>query len=200
MSNENAFWVNSGVYNPAYIANGACRQPDLFQYHAPMTDDAELRLDRYLTDDRLTAEQKGLLARARQSLADEGFYAYGMLNENQQWVVAVDDEQGQADVRLADDVYVIELRGVSPGLFSEEESEWRRRALERLARRVIPNIARGMLEPNQSANWSETEEGVVVGMTFRLPFTEFAEIGRFVRHALPQLDDLITGVESQLRS
>lgn len=165
-----------------------------------MNDETALRLDRYLADDRLTTEQKALLARARQSLADEGFYAYGMLDDKQRWVVAIDDELGQADVRLDDDVYVIELRGVSPGLFSEEESEWRRRALERLARRVIPNIARGILESNQSANWSETEEGVTVGITFRLPISESAEIGAFVRRALPAIDELITEVESQLRS
>ncbi len=171
-----------------------------FRYHAPMIDESRLRLDRYLSDDRLTPEQKALLAQARQSLSDAGFYAYGLLDDQQRWVVAIDDEQGQADVRLADDSYVIELRGVSPGLFSEEENEWRRRALERLAKRVIPNIARGMLEANQSASWSETEEGVSVGMTFRLPFAEAAEIGAFVRRVLPELDDLITGVESQLRS
>src|SRR5215218_5881970 len=100
-----------------------------------MTDDINPRLERYLADDRLTLEHKALLAQARQSLADAGFYAYGMLNEPQQWVVAIDDEQGQADIRLEDDMFVIEIRGVSPGLFSEEESEWRRRALERLARR-----------------------------------------------------------------
>lgn len=171
-----------------------------FQYHAPMNDEATFRLDRYLADNRLTAEQKALLAHARQSLADEGFYAYGLLDEKQQWVVAVDDEQGQADVRLADDGFVIELRGVSPGLFSEEENEWRRRALERLARRVIPNIARGMLDAHQSASWSDTEEGVMVSVSFRLPYSESASIGQFVRAALPELDDLITGVESQLRS
>ena|SRR5918993_4581049 len=165
-----------------------------------MTDDINPRLARYLTDDRLTPEQKALLALARQSLVDEGFYAYGMLNDRQQWVVAIDDELGQADVRLEDDAYVIQLRGVSPGLFSEEESEWRRRALERLARRVIPNIARGMLEPNQAATWSENEEGVAVGVTYRLPFEQGAEIGPFVRAALPQIDDLVTEVESQLRS
>ena len=165
-----------------------------------MTDEFNPRLDRYLADDRLTADQKSLLARARQSLADEGFYAYGMLDDRQQWVVAVDDEQGQADVRLDDDAFVIEIRGVSPGLFSEEESEWRRRALERLARRVIPNVARGMLEPNQTASWSEHDEGVAVGMTFTLPFDQAADIGPFVRAALPRIDDLVTEVESQLRS
>jgi hypothetical protein len=89
---------------------------------------------------------------------------------------------------------------VSPGLFSEEESEWRRRALERLARRVIPNVARGMLEPNQSASWSENDEGVAVGMTFRLPLSQADSIGAFVRRALPEIDDLVTEVESQLRS
>ena len=165
-----------------------------------MNDEPNLKLDRYLADDRLTAEQKALLARARQSLADEGFYAYGMLNDRQQWVVAIDDELGQADVRLDEASYVIELRGVSPGLFSEEESEWRRRALERLARRVIPNVARGMLEPNQTASWSENDEGVAVGMTFRLPLSQGDEIGSFVRQALPEIDDLVTEVESQLRS
>jgi hypothetical protein len=167
-----------------------------------MTDEPNLRLDRYLADDRLTAEQKALLARARQSLADEGFYAYGMLDDKQQWVVAIDDELGQADVRLDEqnDAYVIEFRGVSPGLFSEEESEWRRRALERLARRVIPNVARGMLEPNQTASWSETEEGVAVGMVFRMPLSDGNKIGAFVRRTLPEIDDLVTEVESQLRS
>lgn len=165
-----------------------------------MTDESNLRLDRYLADDRLTPAEKSLLANARQSLADEGFYAYGMLDDKQRWVVAIDDEQGQADVRVENDAYVIELRGVSPGLFSEEESEWRRRALERLARRVIPNVARGMLEANQTASWSETDEGVAVGMTFRLPLSEAAEIGPFVRQALPEIDDLVTEVESQLRS
>lgn len=165
-----------------------------------MTEDPNLRLDRYLADDRLTTEQKAELARARQSLADAGFYAYGMLDERQQWVVAIDDELGQADVRVEDDHYVIELRGVSPGLFSEEESEWRRRALERLARRVIPNVARGMLEPNQTAAWSENDEGVAVGMTFRLPLSQADDIGEFVRRALPEIDDLVTEVESQLRS
>ncbi|MCA9858984.1 MAG: hypothetical protein KC438_04640 [Thermomicrobiales bacterium] len=165
-----------------------------------MHDQPNLRLDRYLADDRLTAEQKALLANARQSLADEGFYAYGMLDDQQRWVVAVDDEQGQADVRLEDDEFVIELRGVSPGLFSEEESEWRRRALERLARRVIPNVARGMLEANESASWSEADEGVAVGMTYRIPIANAGQIGPFVREALPAIDDLVTQVESQLRS
>ncbi|MEZ4666135.1 MAG: hypothetical protein R2835_05740 [Thermomicrobiales bacterium] len=165
-----------------------------------MSDTSISRLDRYLADDRLTPDQKALLARARQSLVDEGFYAYGMLDERQQWVVAVDDELGQADVRLDADAYVIEIRGVSPGLFSEEESEWRRRALERLARRVIPNVARGMLEPNQTASWSDNDQGVAVGVTYRLPFEQSNNIGPFVRAALPRIDDLVTEVESQLRS
>lgn len=165
-----------------------------------MTDDDNPRLDRYLADDRLTQVQKSLLAEARQALADEGFYAYGMLDDRQQWVVAIDDELGQADVRLEDDHYVIEIKGVSPGLFSEEESEWRRRALERLARRVIPNVSRGMLESNESASWSEQDEGVAVGMVYTLPYSRADEIGRFVRQMLPRLDDLVTEVESQLRS
>ena len=165
-----------------------------------MIDDINPRLERYLADDRLTPEQKALLAQARQSLADEGFYAYGMLNDRQEWVVAIDDERGQADVRLEDGAFVVELRGVSPGLFSEEESEWRRRALERLARRVIPNVARGMLEPNQTASWSEQEQGVSVGMTFAFPFDRADDIGPFVREMLPRIDDLVTEVESQLRS
>ncbi len=165
-----------------------------------MTDDYNPKLDRYLADDRLTQEEKAHLAQARQSLADAGFYAYGMLNDRQQWVVAIDDELGQADVWLDGSDFVIELSGISPGLFSEEESEWRRRALERLARRVIPNVARGMLEANETASWSEHDAGVRVGMTYRLPFEQAAEIGAFVREILPRIDDLVTEVESQLRS
>ncbi len=165
-----------------------------------MTDDINPRLERFLSDDRLTSEEKALLAQARQSLADAGFYAYGMLNERQQWIVAIDDERGRADVWLEDEGFVIEITGVSPGLFSEEESEWRRRALERLARRVIPNVARGMLDPSQTAHWSDPDEGVAVGMTYRLPFERAADIGPFVQERLPLIDDLVTEVESQLRS
>ncbi len=165
-----------------------------------MNEDINPRLERYLTDSRLTQDQKKHLAQARQSLADEGYYAYGMLDDRQRWVVAIDDEQGQADVGLEDEGFVIEIRGVSPGLFSEEESEWRRRALERLARRVIPNVARGLLDPNQSASWSENEEGVAVGMTYRVPFDRSTDIGPLVREALSRIDDLVTEVESQLRS
>lgn len=165
-----------------------------------MTDDINPRLERYLADSKLSPEEKALLAQARQSLADEGFYSYGMLDEQQRWVVAIDDERGQADVRVEDGQFVIEIRGVSPGLFSEEESEWRRRALERLAKRVIPNVARGMLEPNQSASWSEHDEGVAVGMTYTIPLDRAADIGPFVQQALPTIDDLVTLVESQLRS
>ena len=134
------------------------------------------------------------------SLERAGFYAYGTFDDQRRWTIAVDDELGRVDVRIGDDGFAIEMWATSPGLFVEEENDWRRRAHERLARMTIPNIARGMLAPHQSANWDEVEQGVCVRVRYDLPFTRADQVGAFVREHLPELDDLLTKVESQIFS
>lgn len=138
------------------------------------------------------------LEAVRQSLVDAGFYAYGTLDDQNRWTIAVDDEEGRADVRIGPDGYEVELRATSPGLYADEESEWRRQSRSRLARISIPNIARGFLEPHQHATWDEVEQGVSVSETYQLPFTRAADIGQFVRTNLPTLELVLARIEAQL--
>jgi hypothetical protein len=134
------------------------------------------------------------------SLELAGFYAYGTFDEQQRWTIAVDDELGRVGVRIGPDGFVIEMWATSPGLFAEEENDWRRRAHERLARMTIPNVARGMLAEHQIAYWDEVEHGVGVRVEYELPFTRAQQIGAFVREHLPELESLLTIVESQIVS
>src|SRR5215218_5545301 len=136
----------------------------------------------------------------QRSLTDAGFYAYGTFDDQHRWTIAVDDEAGRVDVRVGPDGFVVELWASSPGLFADEENEWRRRALERLARMTIPNISQGQLEPHQTASWDEIDHGVAVRLHYELPFTQGETIGPFVRAHFPELDDLLTFVESRITS
>jgi hypothetical protein len=136
----------------------------------------------------------------KESLERAGFYAYGTFDEQQRWSIAVDDELGRVGVRIGPDGFVIEMWATSPGLFAEEENDWRRRAHERLARMTIPNIARGMLAEHQTAFWDEVEQGVCVRVHYELPFTRAPQVGAFVREHLPELETLLTQVESQIVS
>jgi hypothetical protein len=101
-------------------------------------------------------------------------------------------------VRVGKDGFEVELWATSPGLYAEVENEWRRRAMERLARMTIPRIAQGMLEPYQSAEWDEVDHGVGVRITFEIPFTRAGDIGSIVKTRLPELEELLTFVESQI--
>lgn len=136
----------------------------------------------------------------RRSLTDAGFYAYGTFDDQHRWTIAVDDEAGRVDVRVGSDGFVVELWASSPGLFAEEQNEWRRRALERLARMTIPNISRGQLEPHQTATWDEVDHGVAVRLHYELPFTRAESVGAFVRTHLSELDEVLTLVESRVTS
>jgi hypothetical protein len=149
--------------------------------------------------DEIITARKALLP-VEQSLRDAGFYAYGTFDDQHRWSVAADDEAGRIDVRVGRDGYEIELWATSPGLYAEIENEWRRRAMERLARMTIPRIAQGMLELYQSAEWDEVDHGVGVRITFEVPFTRGNDIGSIVRSRLPELDELLTFVESQVGS
>ncbi len=134
------------------------------------------------------------------SLERAGFYAYGTFDDQQRWTVAVDDELGRVGVYIGADGFVVEMWATSPGLFSEEENDWRRRAHERLARMTIQNVARGAFASHQSAYWDEVDHGVGVRTRYELPFTRAPQVGAFVREHLPELEDLITLIEFQIVS
>lgn len=147
--------------------------------------------------DELARAQRAL-APVKASLERQGFYAYGSLDDQQRWSIAVDDEVGRIDVRIGGDGFVVELWGSSPGLYSDEDNEWRRRVQQRLARMTIANVSRGMLQPHQSAMWDDVEQGVAVRITYEMPFTRAEQVGAFVREHLPELEEVIGFVESQL--
>lgn len=134
----------------------------------------------------------------KESLERAGFYAYGTFDDQQRWSIAADDELGHVGVRVGADGFVLDIWSSSPGLFADEENDWRRRAHERLARMTIPNVARGMLAPHQTAWWDEVEQGVSVRATYELPFTRAPQVGPFVREHLPELEEMLTLVESQI--
>jgi hypothetical protein len=82
----------------------------------------------------------------------------------------------------------------------DEDSDWRRQALERLARRAVPNIARGILAENESATWNEDDRGVSVCITDAIPLEEAHRVPVIARQSLNSLDELLTRVESELRT
>jgi len=147
--------------------------------------------------DRLEEDQR-TLEPVRQALREDGFWAYGTIDESNRWSIAVDDEIGRVDVRIGRDGYEIEMRASSPGLYAEEDSPWRRQSRARLARIQIPRIARGYLEAHQNAMWDEEIEGVTVVETVEMPFHRAADIPGFVRKRLPEIEDLVTMIEREL--
>ena len=152
-----------------------------------------------LIDDpeRLARDQQ-TLAPVRTSLIDAGYYAYGMIDEQNRWSIAVDDETGRVDVRIGRDGLEVVFWASSPGLYVEENNEWRRQSRARLVRMTLPGIARGFLEPHQTAKWDDTEQGIAVTETYELPFNRLQDVGPFVREHLPKLEDLLVMIERQL--
>ncbi len=144
------------------------------------------------------ANARRALAPVQVSLEAAGFYAYGTVDDQNRWTIAADDEAGRVDVRVGEDGFAVELWATSPGMYVEEENEFRRRALERLARMTIPSVARGFLAPHQSAWWDEVEHGVAVRLSYGLPFAQAAAVGGFVREKLAELEQLLGFVESQV--
>ena len=149
--------------------------------------------------DAIAAARRALKP-VQRSLSEAGFYAYGTLDDQHRWTIAADDEAGRIDVRLGDDGFEVVLWASSPGLYAEEENEFRCRALERLARITIPNIARGFLQPHQHATWDEVDQGVAVQLRYQLPFARVDDVGAFVRQILPELEELLSFVETQVAS
>lgn len=146
------------------------------------------------------ARAREALAPVRESLERAGFYAYGTVDDENRWTISADDEAGHVDARVGTDGFQVDLWTTSPGLFSEEENDFRRRAMERLARMTLPSIQQGFLAPHQAAWWDETEHGPAVRIRYELPFTRADDAGPFVREHLPELEQLIGFIESQVAS
>jgi hypothetical protein len=150
-------------------------------------------------------DSRDSLARAREALAPvqaaleaAGFYAYGTVDTEHRWVISADDEAGHVDVRVGRDGFQVDLWTTSPGLFLEEENEFRRRAMERLARRTLPAVEKGFLDPHQAAWWDESEGGPAARVRYELPFVRAADAGAFVRERMPELERLIAFIETQV--
>jgi hypothetical protein len=144
------------------------------------------------------ASDRRALDPLREVLAAVGFWAYGTIDDEGRWTVAADDEAGHVDVRVGADGFAIDLWATSPGLFADEENDFRRRTRERLVRMTLPAINRGLLAEHQSARWDETEGGVQVRLHYELPFTRRDDIGEFVRDKLLELEETLTFVEQRV--
>lgn len=153
--------------------------------------------DSLLPDESIAADRQTLLP-VLYSLKAAGYYAYGMLDENNRWTIAADDELGRIDVRVGQDGYEVVLGMSSPGLYADEESPYKQASRSRLARIAIPRITRGFLEPHQTARWDDIDQGVAVAEHYELPFARADAIGEFVRENHPKLEDLLTLIEQQL--
>lgn len=148
-------------------------------------------------DETIITDRKALEP-VLQSLKDAGYYAYGMVNEENTWIIAADDEIGRIDVRVGRDGFEVILWMSSPGMYADEESPWKQASLARLARISLPRISRGFLEPHQTASWDDVDQGVAVSEHYELPFTRSGDVGTFVREQHPELEDLLTAIERQL--
>ncbi len=143
---------------------------------------------------------RALLVPVKASMEAAGFYAYSTINQDQRLEVASDDEEGRFDIWVEGETYVITLWASSPGLFMDEENQWRRRAMERLARITIPRVAEGQLADHQQAMWDEDDRGVAVRLTFRLPLARAVDVGPFIRSRIPELNEVLEYVERQVAS
>ncbi len=151
-----------------------------------------------LISEKMLADDRQALEPVLKSLKQAGYYAYGMVNDENEWTIAADDELGRIDVKVGRDGFEVILWMSSPGRYADEESPWKQASRSRLARISLPRIARGFLQPHQTATWDEVDQGVAVSEHYELPFTRAADIGQFVRANHPKLEDLLTLIERQL--
>jgi hypothetical protein len=131
---------------------------------------------------------------------DAGFYAYRTLDDENNWCVACDLEEGHIDIRIGDDGYELDVWATSPGLFIEEEDTRRRHALERLARVSLPGIRRGLLEENQTIEWDENERGLTLRSRFILPFSINERMPSVALQQLGELNDALSVIERRIAS
>jgi hypothetical protein len=164
-------------------------------------DDEESVEGTLLPEIREQNEQaRSLLVPVKESMDAAGFYTYSTINQDQRLEIASDDEEGRFDIWVEGETYLITLWASSPGLFMDEENQWRRRAMERLARITIPRVAEGQLADHQEAMWDEEDHGVAVRLTYRLPLARAVDVGPFVRSRIPELNEVLEYVERQVAS
>jgi hypothetical protein len=171
-------------------------KPDPYEARYGPEDSLETVIDLDRADEIVRA--RSVLAPVQRSMKEAGFYAYGVFDQQQRWTIASDDEAGRFDIRLEGSDLVVSLWLSSPGKFVEVENDWRRRALERLTRMTLPNVARGYLESNQEALWDEVDQGIAVRITYRMPIERAEFVGDFVRDHIPDLERLLEFVEQQV--
>ena len=87
--------------------------------------------------------------------------------------------------------------GDRTGSLQREENDFRRRAMERLARMTIPAVRQGFLAPHQFAWWDESEGGPGARIRYELPFTAADQAGIFAREHLPELEKLLDFIAAQ---
>lgn len=132
------------------------------------------------------------------SLEAVGLYAYITLDDENQWTVASDDEAGRVDVRLHRGDFEVVMAATSTGMYADEDNAYRRKSLERLARMLIPRVARGHLAEHQSATWDEVEAGASVRVRYVLPRDQPEAIGPFVREHFAELEELLSFIETEI--
>ncbi|HEV2527384.1 MAG TPA: hypothetical protein VGT61_02905 [Thermomicrobiales bacterium] len=154
-----------------------------------------------LRDEEAVAERaaaRSALKPVLRSLESAGLYAYITLDDENRWSVASDDERGRVDVRLDDGDFEVIMSATSPGMYADEDHAYRRKSLERLARMLIPRVARGQLAEHQSASWDEVEAGVAVRVRYVLPRESPEAIGPFVLEHFEELDELLGFIETEI--
>ena len=134
----------------------------------------------------------------RDALERAGFYAYGTIDAENQWVVSADDEAGHVDVRVGADGYQLDLWATIPGSLlrgGERVSPPRHGAP---GAHDHPRRAARLSGPNQAAWWDETEGGPAARIRYELPFTAAAQTGAFAREHLPELEQLLDFIATQV--
>lgn len=154
-----------------------------------------------LAEEDAIAERNAAQAALRpvlRSLEAVGLYAYITLDDENQWTVASDDEAGRVDVRLHRGDFEVVMAATSTGMYADEDNAYRRKSLERLARMLIPRVARGHLAEHQSATWDEVEAGASVRVRYVLPRDHPEAIGPFVREHFAELEELLGFIETEI--
>ncbi len=177
-------------------------QPDLIdpQPDEPRAEPVDIAIDTLRSEDAILEREAAnqALRPVLRALEAAGLYAYITLDDENRWTVASDDERGRVDVRLDDGDYEVVMAATSPGMYADEDNAYRRRSLERLARMLIPRVARGYLADHQKASWDEVEAGAAVQVRYVLPRAEPEAIGPFVIEHFEELEELLSFVEEQI--
>lgn len=141
---------------------------------------------------------RAMLQRVVDTLSRAGFYAYLHIDDQNQWSVSADTEEGHVDVRLGGGGYILEAWDTSPGLFWDEEDHRRFHARERRARMVLPAIARGLADPDQEVWWDEVDHGVGARLREYVPYEDLSQLPTRARFQFDALNQLLADVERRL--